>query len=208
MSNGDTPVMGKIYTVGAAAGPVGIYPNLWLALYNSGYNTVYVNLEGGIATVGGDRTHEIPPGETLPTPPLGRSRISAICVRAGGRLTVFGADTQITTLAKRQQQTGRIIRGYDVTAINDGDTIVYNIATDLIAAVGGHRVMAVLLICEDNPCYVRFDASTAAVTEPEAFVMEVGDILVDSQLELIDAIHARNVGAGNNFTLRGKVIGD
>lgn len=207
MGDEKSPVIGKIYAVGATATRIGVYPNLWLALYNSGYNTVYVDIEGGIAAVGGDRTHEIPPGETLPTPPLGIAKISAICVRAGGRITVFGAGTQITTLAKRQQQTGKIGRGFNVTAVNDGDTIVYNIATDLIG-VGGHRVMATLLICEDNPCYVRYDASTLGVTEPEAFTLEVGDILTESDLELIDAIHARNVGAGNNFTLRGKVVGD
>lgn len=208
MSDKKAPVTGKNYVVDAAADWVTIYRSLHLALYNSGYNTIYIDINGGEAEVGGRESLEIPPGESLPTPPLNRSKISAICVRAAGRLTVFGADAPITTLPKRAQQTGKISRGFDVTAINDGDTIVYNIATDLIAAVGGHRVMAVLLICEDHPCYVRFDASTAAVTEPEAFVMEVGDILVDSALELIDAIHARNVGAGNNFTLRGKVIGD
>lgn len=208
MGDEKSPVIGKIYAVGATATRIGVYPNLWLALYNSGYNTVYVDIEGGIAAVGGNRTHEIPPGETLPTPPLGIAKISAICIRAGGRITVFGAGTQITTLAKRQQQTGRILRGFDVTAINDGDTIVYNIATDLITAAFGHRVMAVLLICEDHPAYVRYDASTLGVTEPEAFRMEVGDILTENELELIEAIHARNVGAGDDFTLRGKVIGD
>lgn len=202
-----SPVIGKVNAVGAAADSVSVYAELWLAIFNSGKNTVWVNLEGGTAVVDDFQSHELPPGETLPCPPLGRNKISAICVRAGGRLTIFGSEQPMTSLPKKGQQTATIIRGFYLVAPNDNDLVVYDIAADFIAVAGGHRVLAVTFFVYAHPAFIRYEVATAGA-EPADYRLLADETYTDNNLELINSIHARNVGAGNNFEIHGICVGD
>ena len=198
----------QIQDVRIVAREVKIPPKLYSQITNIGFTTVDIDYSGGIAVAGGFQTHRLPPGDGISLPPTGLEKFSAIALVANGKLLILGDTAPIPTQARRNDQTGRIVRGFDVTSVNDADTLVYNIAADFIVAAGGSRVRAILLICETNAAFVRFDAVTTAVTEPEAFLMEVGDVFTIDNLELIEGIHARTVAAGQNWDIRGMAIGD
>lgn len=196
-----------VFDVPAVATPIAVPRELYLALYNSGEITVYVDLTGHPAVIGALTSIEIPPGETLPTTPLGMTRISAISRVAGGRLVVVADEIPITSLPKRENRPGRIIRGFDVTFAADADAVVYNVATDMIAAANGHKVESAMIFCKLFGAYVRLGAVTTAVTVPECIPLEAGDAISINGIEEIDSIHARNLVPGSNARIHGFVIG-
>lgn len=192
--------------VTTAAQDIKIPPKLWAQIWNSGFSTIDVDIGGGEAVAGGFQTLRIPPGDSISVPPTGLEKFSAVCLTDKGQVTVMGAFDPIPSQTRRNDQTGRIVRGFEHTNTGDISEVAYNIATDFIATADGHRVRSLTLEMLLFPGYINFDA--AATGAAPSIQMEVGDILTLRDLELITSITAINDAAGDDVGVRGSVVGD
>lgn len=192
--------------VNTAAHDIKIPPKLWSQIWNSGLSTIDVDIHGGEAEAGAPQTFRIPPGDSINVPPTGLEKFSAICLTDKGQVTVMGAFDPIPSQTRRNDQTGRIIRGFEHTNTGDVSEVVYNIATDFIVTADGHRVRSLTIEMLLFPGYVNFDAAAAGAAP--SIRMEVGDVVTINDLELITSITAINDAAGDDIGLRGYVVGD
>ena len=192
--------------VTTAAHEIKLPPKLWSQIWNSGLSTIDVDIHGGEAVAGGPMTIRIPPGDSINVPPTGLEKFSAICLTDKGRVTVMGAFDPIPSQTRRNDQTGRIIRGFEHTNTGDIDEIAYSIAADFIATADGHRVRALTVEMLLFPGYINFDV--VAVGAAPSIRMEVGDVVTINDLELIEGIHIINDAAGDDIGIRGYVVGD
>jgi hypothetical protein len=195
----------QIYNVAATVTEVSVPPRQSITLYNTGNITIWVDLRGKQPT--GARLHDvrIEPGQTRLVPPLGLKRIFAIARVAGGRLMVTGGGFPQDPQEKAIEQ---IQRGFQHTAVNDNNVVVYDIAAEFIAVAGGVAVNTVTLVVTDQDAFVRFEATTAALTEPSCFRVLAGESLTLTNLELIHSIQMRNVTPGSNFVVHGIASGN
>jgi hypothetical protein len=183
-----------------------IPPKLWSQIWNSGLSSIAVDIHGGEADIDAPQTWLIPPGDSVNVPPSGLEKFSAVCLTDKGRVTVMGAFDPIPSQTRRNDQTGRIIRGFEHTNTGDVSETVYNIAVDFLVAADGHRVRSLTIEMLLFPGYINFDAA-ATGAEP-SIRMEVGDVVTINDLELVDSIRAINDAAGDDIGLRGFVVGD
>ena len=183
-----------------------IPPKLWSQIWNSGFSTIDVDISGGEAVAGGAQTLRIPPGDSINVPSTGLEKFSAICLTDKGRVTVMGAFDPIPSQTRRNDQTGRIIRGFDHTNTGDISENLYDIAVDFIATAGGHRVRSVTLEMFLFPGHVNFDNAAAAAVP--SIPMAIGDVITINDLELITSITGINDAAGDDIQVIGFVVGD
>ena len=192
--------------VTTAAQEIKLPPKLWSQIWNSGFSTIDVDIAGGEAVAGGFQSIRIPPGDSISIPPTGLEKFSAICLTDKGRVTVMGAFDPIPTQSRRNDQTGRIIRGFDHTNTGDINEVAYDIDADFITTADGHRVRSLTIEMFLFPGHVNFDAPAAAAVPSVA--MAVGDIVTINDLELIDSINIINDAAGDDIQVVGFVLGD
>jgi len=183
-----------------------IPPKLWAQIWNSGFSTIDVDVHGGIAVAGNPMSIRIPPGDSINVAPSGLEKFSAICLTDKGKVTVQGAESPIPSQTRRNDQTGRIIRGFAHTNTGDVSEALYDIATDFIGTADGHRVRSITIEMFAHPGHINFDAASAAAAP--SIEMAVGDVITINDLELIDVITGINDGAGNNIDVVGFVVGD
>lgn len=206
MTDGLVQYKPQTQDVDATARWVKVPPRLYTQIANIGFTTIDVDVSGGEAVAEGIQTVRLPPGDGISLPPTGLDRFSAIALVDGGKLLILGDTFPIPTQARRNDQTGRIIRGFDHTNTGDINEVAYDIDADFITTAGGHRVRSLTIEMYLFPGHVNFDAPAAAAVPSVA--MAVGDILTINDLELIDSINIINDAAGADIQVIGFVVGD